>query len=139
MQQPSTPPPTGTHTPGTSQRPLGITILAILAAIAGVLGLLGSLLIMGLLMAAGGLYMLIGLITLVLSILYILFAYGAWTLKPWAWTLGVGLSAASIVLTLIGLTQGNQELVGALISLAISGAILYYLFQPDVKAAFGRA
>lgn len=138
MQQPNTPPPS-TPPAGTSQRPLGITILAILAAIAGVLGLLGSLLIMGLLMAAGGLYMFIGLITLVLSILYILFAYGAWTLKPWAWTLGVGLSAASIVLTLIGLTQGNQELVGALISLAISGAILYYLFQPDVKAAFGRA
>jgi hypothetical protein len=136
MQQPT---PPSAQPPSTSQRPLGITILAILAAIAGVLGLLGSLLIMGLLMAAGGLYMFIGLITLVLSILYILFAYGAWTLKPWAWTLGVGLSAASIVLTLIGLTQGTQELVGALISLAISGAILYYLFQPDVKAAFGRA
>jgi len=136
MQQPT---PPSAQPPSTSQRPLGITILAILAAIAGVLGLLGSLLIMGLLMAGGGLYMFIGLITLVLSILYILFAYGAWTLKPWAWTLGVGLSAASIVLTLIGLTQGNQELVGALISLAIYGAILYYLFQPDVKAAFGRA
>ena len=76
--------------------------------------------------------------TLVVSILYLLFAYGAWTLKPWGWTLGVGLAVASVVITLIGLTQGTQELVGALISLAISGVILYYLFQPDVKAAFGR-
>ena len=133
MQQPSNPPP------GTRERPLGITILAILAAIAGVLGLLGSVLVLGLLMAAGGMFLILGLVSLVLSILYLLFAYGAWTLKPWAWTLGVGLAAASIVLTLIGLTQGTQEMVGALISLAISGVILYYLFQPDVKAAFGRS
>lgn len=138
MQQPSTPPPS-TPPPSTSQRPLGITILAILAAIAGVLGLLGSLLILGVLMAAGGIFLILGLVTLVLSILYLAFAYGAWTLKPWAWTLGVGLSVASIILTLIGLTQGTQGLVGALISLVISGVILYYLFQPDVKAAFGRA
>lgn len=144
MQQPNTPPPGTTPPPGapppaTAGRPLGITILAILAAIAGVLGLLGSLLILGLLMAAGGIFLILGLVSLVLSILYLMFAYGAWTLKPWAWTLGVGLSVASIVLTLIGLTQGTQELVGALISLVISGVILYYLFQPDIKAAFGRA
>ena len=127
MQQPQT------------QRPLGITILAILAAVAGVLGLLGSLLVIGVLTAAGGMFLVLGLITLILSILYLAFAYGAWTLKPWAWTLGVGLSVASIILTVIGLTQGTQEMVGALISLVISGVILYYLFQPDVKAAFGRA
>lgn len=124
--------------PSTSTRPLGVTILAILAAVGGVLGLLGSIAIFGLLSAAG-LSMILGLLTLVLSVLYLLFAYGAWTLKPWGWTLGVGLAAASVVITLIGLTQGTQELVGALISIAISGVILYYLFQPDVKAAFGRS
>ena len=124
--------------PTTRERPLGVTILAILAAIGGVLGLLGSVALLGLFSAAGGLYMILGLLTIVLSVLYLVFAYGAWTLQPWGWTLGVGLAAASVVITLIGLTQGTQELVGALISLAISGVILYYLFQPDVKAAFGR-
>src|SRR3712207_1825572 len=72
-----------------SQRPLGITILAILAAVAGVLGLLGSLTLLGF---GLGIY---GLLFLVLSVVYLVFAYGAWTLKPWAWTLGVGLSVAS--------------------------------------------
>jgi hypothetical protein len=125
--------------PSTRERPLGVTILAILAAVGGVLGLLGSVALLGLFSAAGGLFMILGLLSLVLSVLYLVFAYGAWTLQSWGWTLGVGLAAASVVITLIGLTQGTQELVGALISLAISGVILYYLFQPDVKAAFGRS
>lgn len=124
--------------PTTRQRPLGVTILAVLAAIAGILGLLGSLALMGLMTAGGGALMIIGLVSLVLSILYLAFAWGAWTLASWGWTLGVGLAAASILLTLFGFTQGTQEIIGALISLAISGVILYYLFQPDVKAAFGR-
>jgi hypothetical protein len=132
MQQPSPQQPT------TRERPLGITILAILAAIAGVLGLLGSLGLMAL-SGLGGLFLIIGLVTLVLSVLYLAFAYGAWTLQPWGWTLGVGISVASIVITLIQLTQGQSTIVSALISIAISGVILYYLFQPDVKAAFGRA
>lgn len=125
--------------PSTRERPLGVTILAILAAIGGVLGLLGSLALLGFFSAAGGLVLILGLVTLVLSVLYLVFAYGAWTLQPWAWTLGVGLTVASIIFTVIGLTQGTQELVSALISLVISGVILYYLYQPDVKAAFGRA
>jgi hypothetical protein len=114
------------------QRPLGITILAILAAIAGIFGLLGTL---GLLAFGLGIF---GLILLVLSVVYLVFAYGAWTLKPWAWTLGVALSVASIILTVIQLVQGLTNVFSALISIAISGVILYYLFQPDVKAAFGR-
>ena len=121
----------------TPARPLGITILAILAAIAGVFGLLGSIALMGL-TGLSGLFMIIGLVTLVLSIAYLVFAWGAWTLQPWAWTLGVALSAVSIVLTLLQLVQGTTEIIGALISIAISGVILYYLFTPEVKAAFGR-
>lgn len=132
MQQPSTPPP------GTRERPLGITILAILAAIAGVLGLLGSLGLMAV-GFGGGLFVILGLVTLVLSVLYLAFAYGAWTLQPWGWTLGVGIAVASIVITLIQLIQGMSTPLSAIISIAISGVILYYLFQPDVKAAFGRA
>jgi hypothetical protein len=122
----------------TRERPLGITILAILAAIGGVLGLLGGLGMMAL-FGAGGLFMILGLVTLVVSVLYLAFAYGAWTLQPWGWTLGVALAVISIVITLLQLTQGMTNFVSALISIAISGVILYYLFQPDVKAAFGRS
>jgi len=117
--------------PSTSARPLGVTILAILAAVSGVLGLLFSLPLLALL----GVFALIGL---ALSILYLVFAWGAWTLQAWGWTLGVGLAAAGILWALYWLTQG-ADVVSTVISLVISGVILYYLFQPDVKAAFGRA
>jgi uncharacterized membrane protein HdeD (DUF308 family) len=123
--------------PSTSQRPLGITILAILAAVAGVFGLLAGFGMMAL-FGAGGLFMILGLVTLVVSVLYLAFAYGAWTLQSWGWTLGVGLSIVSIVITLLQLTQGMTNIVSAIISIAISGAILYYLYQPAVKGAFGR-
>lgn len=119
MQQPQT------------QRPLGITILAILAAVAGVLGLLGSLTLMGF---GLGIF---GIVLLLLSVLYLVFAFGAWTLKPWAWALGVGIAVVSAVWAVFWLTQG-ADAVSTLINLVISGVILYYLFQPDVKAAFGR-
>ena len=140
MQQPSDQPSQpASPRPSTSERPLGVTILAVLAAISGVVGLLASLRVIGIggsVLAGGG--VIFGLITLILSILYLVFAYGAWTLKAWAWTLGVGLTVASIALTVIQLVQRSTDLLGALISLVISGVILYYLFQPDVKAAFNR-
>lgn len=115
--------------PSTSGRPLGVTILAIIAAASGVLGLVYSLPSLG-----GGLS---GLISLVLAILSLVFAYAAWMLQAWGWALGVGIAGAGIVWALFRLTQG-ADFVSMLITVAISGVILYYLFQPDVKAAFGR-
>ena len=124
----------------TRERPLGVTILAILAAIAGILGLLGSLALLGISGAAGvGGGMLWGIISLILAVAYLAFAYGAWSLKPWAWTLGVGIAVVGILWALYWFTQPGGNVVSLLISVAISGVILYYLFQADVKAAFGRA
>lgn len=122
--------------PTTRERPLGITILAILAAIWGVLGLLSSLSVLG--FVGGGVFGGLGLILLVLAVLYLVFAYGAWTLQSWGWTLGAGLAVAGILWALFWFTQG-ADIVSTLISVALSGVILYYLYQPDVKAAFGRS
>ena len=115
--------------PSTRERPLGITILAILAAIAGVIGLITYLPAIGL----GAL----AIIGLVLAIVYLAFAYGAWTLQAWGWTLGVALAAVGILFALFWLTQG-ADVVTTLVNIVIPAVILYYLFQPDVKAAFGR-
>jgi quinol-cytochrome oxidoreductase complex cytochrome b subunit len=71
--------------------------------------------------------------------MFLVFACGAWTLQPWAWALGVGLTAGSIVLEVLGsLTQG-EPIAGTLISIAISAAILFFLFRPDVRAALARS
>jgi hypothetical protein len=137
-------------------RPTGITILAILALIGGIFGLIGGLgliaggaLLGGALggttgVAVGGFAFVAGIITLGLAVAYIGFAYGGWTLKPWGWALGVILAIASIVwqvaLAFIsGDFVGSIVSVSGILSLAVPIIILYYLYTPTVKSAFGRA
>jgi hypothetical protein len=133
----------------TGARPTGVTILAVLSAIGGILGILGSIALIGLGGVAagsgqgglGGLAAIVGLVTLVVSIVSLVLAYGFWTLKPWAWPLGVAVQIIGLILTALTVL-GSGDIVGSLvaniISIAISVIILYYLFQPHVKAAFGR-
>ena len=66
-------------------------------------------------------------------------AYGFWFLKPWAWPLGVGVQAVGILQAVLQFMNNTTQIVSLVISLAIAGLILWYLFQPHVKAAFGRA
>lgn len=131
-------------------RPTGVTILAILAAIGGVLGLLGGLAIIGIGglaggfiggaagAAIGGLAVIGGLIVLVLAVLELVLAYGFWNLRPWAWQLGVILAAVQIVIAILGVLRivFYQDIGGAIISIAISGVILYYLNQAEIRRAF---
>lgn len=140
--------------PTSPVRPTGITILAILAFIGGLFGLCGitiALLAMlgvsaGLAQAlnmsgisvAGGILAVLLLASSILGvILYLAFAYGAWTLKPWAWILGViaeGWALLSVIFKLVnGSTFRSQ-----IIPLVIAAGILVYLFSPEVKKAFGR-
>lgn len=126
-------------------RPTGVTILAVLAAIGGVLGLLAGVALLGLGGLAGasgtgllaGYGAIFGLIAILQGVLALAFAYGAWTLKPWAWTLGIvafGLSLALSVLNVVG----GGDITSQVLSIVIGIAILYYLFTPAVKQAFGR-
>ena len=127
-------------------RPQGITILAILAAISGVLGILGGLAIVlagGLIGAVGGvgfggLILIYGLLTLVLSVATLAVAYGFWTLTSWGYRAGLYVAGAGIVLNVLGLLIASQGIGGAIIGIAIDGAIIYYLMTPPVKAAFGQ-
>lgn len=130
----------------TRARPTGVTILAVLAAIGGVLGLLAGVALLGLggVAAAGGSGLLasfgaiFGILAIAQGALALAFAYGAWTLQPWGWMLGVvafGLSLALSVLNVVG----GGEISGQIVSILIGVAILYYLFTPAVKQAFGRA
>jgi hypothetical protein len=126
---------------------MGITILAVLAAIGGFFGILGGLAVVGLggFLAAStgtaglfGLAAVFGVVTLVVAVASLAFAYGAWTLKPWAWPLGVALSIINIGLS-VATIAGGGDLTGQIIPIAISAIILYYLFQANIKALFGRA
>jgi hypothetical protein len=133
--------------PPASGRPTGITILAILSAIAGVLGLLAGLALFGIGAAVGGAVggaggaafgSIFGLGLVALSVAYLVFAYGAWGLKPWAWTLGVASQIIGLVWTVLQIVTNNQSITGAIIGIALNLVILYYLDTPDVRRAFGR-
>ena len=67
----------------------------------------------------------------------LLFAYGAWTLRSWAWVLGVVGSALALLQAVIAILQGY--LVAAqIVDIAIALAILAYLNTSAVRHAFGR-
>lgn len=128
-------------------RPTGITILAVLSAIGGVLSILGGIALLGLSGVAGastgsaalfGMGAIFGIILLASGIASLAFAYGAWTLQPWAWTLGVALQGLSLVLAVLTIISGG-DIAGQIIGIAIAAIILYYLMQPGIKAAFGKA
>jgi uncharacterized membrane protein YjjP (DUF1212 family) len=59
-------------------------------------------------------------------------------LMPWAWMLGIIAEGVALLSALLSLLNGGN-FFSFLISAAIAGAILYYLFTPEVKKAFGRA
>ena len=127
------------------QRPMGVTILAILAAIGGVLGILAGLLLVGLSSAAAdlaipglsGLVAILGMVTIVV---------GVWRagirlrrLEPQ----GLGMDARhrsgdrNIVVDLLEFRSATAS--STLIGIVIAGIILYYLYQPHVRRAFGQS
>jgi hypothetical protein len=125
-----------------NQRPTGVTILAILAFIGGAFGILGALALLGLGFAfagapAGGLGFIFGIVLLVLSILYLWLGWGFWNLKRSAWSLGLVVFGAGIVISLIELLLGYATLTNLIVTIVINGIIIYYLLTPGVKAAFG--
>ena len=136
------------------QRPTGVTILAVLAAIVGILGLCAALALIGLGGVVGGLLgsragaqvgflvgvvgVVVGGLTLLVALLDLAFAYGAWNLKPWAWMLGIVAQGISAILALVRLIDGRGGAGAEIVSIAISAIIIYYLMTPEVKKAFGR-
>ena len=128
------------------QRPLGVTILAVLAAIGGVLGILAGLVLVGLsssvaaadmALPLSGAVVILGIVSIVVGIGDLAFAYGAWGLKPWAWMLGIVLEAVGIAVNLLEFRSAT--VTSTIVSVVIAGAIIYYLYQPHVRRAFGQS
>jgi len=121
---------------------MGVTVLAILGFIFGVLTILGALALLGLgaIFAAytgGGLAFIFGIILVLLGFLELYIGYGFWTLKRSAWSLGIVVFAASLIVQLVEAVLGYGDFSSFIINLIVYGIILYYLFTPAVKAAFG--
>jgi hypothetical protein len=122
-------------------RPTGVTILAIVAAIGGVFGILASLALLGFgavfAVVGGGLAFIFGLVLLALSIAELAIAYGFWTAKPWAWTWGIVLEAASVVVGLVELVFSYGSFSSLVVDLIVAAIIIYYLNEPTIRSYFG--
>jgi hypothetical protein len=127
-----------------NQRPTGVTILAILAFIGGAFGILGGLALLGFGLAfvgagaaGGGLGFVFGIVIIALSILYLWIGWGFWNLKRSAWSLGLVVFGAGILITFIEFLLQYASLTSLIVTIIINGIVIYYLLTPGVKAAFG--
>jgi uncharacterized membrane protein (DUF2068 family) len=129
------------ETPGMTPRvrPFGLAILAIGAVIVAAFALAGA---VGWWTTSNGIFYLprlhgaerlVALALLALGALELALAYGLWTLRSWAWALGIGLEIAALVLAVLQLGRGIPG--SHLITLVLAVLTLWYLSRPRVRAA----
>ena len=111
-----------------TERPLGVTILAILQILGGLL-----MLVAGALASLAGIFIIlfvaVGVAMLILGLLGVVVGFGLWGLKSWAWTWAMIVNILSII---FGLFNFGANFVSIVISLII----VIYLNQPDIKSRF---
>jgi hypothetical protein len=139
------------------QRPTGITILAVLYFIGAVFLLLGAFAFFaggsflaqvlasmpGMSTLAGGLVTVVGVVLLAFAALYGATGYGLISLKSWGRILAIIFTVLGLVGTLVGFISivsnfGMGVAIWQVVKLGICVWILWYLFQPNVKQAFGQ-
>jgi len=77
----------------------------------------------------------VGFVYLLVSAGQIVFAYAGWQMRRWAWPVGVSVAIAWGVANAVAF---GASLITAIVGPGCMIVILYYLFLPHVKAAFGR-
>ncbi len=145
------PGPSGSmRAPAMTTRPGGITLIAVLAFISGVLGLCGATPLFGVsligLVIPTGVTQVLGVVGILLGlflalgpILQIIFAYGAWNLRSWAWWFGIvaiGISVLSAIVSIVG--SGGAAIHTALTNALLPIIIFIYLLTPNVRSVFNR-
>lgn len=98
----------------------------------------------------------LGAVLLVVGVGYIIMSYGLLKGKGWAWTITIILTLIGIAINIISAITGGVSnmstinnmngdansfmygIVGSVIGIAISIAIIYYLYRPRVRLFFGK-
>lgn len=122
------------------KRPVGVTIIAILALIGGIFGLCWPTLVFMGGAIFGGIFGTVGTFAAIFLIigplLQIIFSFGAFGLKRWAWYLGLISSGITLIGVIINLFSG-AGFFSAIWGSTISIIIFIYLLTSKVKTAFG--
>ncbi len=134
------------------KRPTGITVLGVIAIIYGIfnllialLGLLGSALLASGVAAraikySAGTLIYATISDAILGIVFLAFGIGALRLKGWAWVIGIAALGLELVRQIVGIVMQGFSIGTVVrdgITVVIALALLWYLFRPNVRAAFG--
>jgi hypothetical protein len=142
----------------TTDRPTGVTAMAVVAGIAGAADILAGLGDIG--MGGGflgdlgfgatldGIMTGVGLVLVAVGALGLASAFGLWRGRNWAWLIARLWASLCIIVGIVGValsllsdrivTEILAAMIGAAIPAVIAAVVLWYLYQPNVKAAFGR-
>lgn len=114
-----------------SERPMGVTIIAILQFISAIILIFAGYVLAFVGAAVGffGLGLIFGGVFLIIGLIGFIVGWGLWTLKGWAWMIAFLLNLLSVIIALVTFD---------IVSLIIPLIIVLYLNQGEVKAAFGR-
>jgi hypothetical protein len=88
--------------------------------------------------AAGAVAVVIGVLKLVTPVFYLVFSYGAFKMKSWAWPMGLIAPVFGVLGGLWSFANGDS-LRHLLLTSVVPVAILAYLLSPGVRRAFGRS
>ena len=140
-------------------RPIGVAALAVVAAITGVVDVvtgLGDIGIAGGFLSDHGfgdkintIMNLVGLALVAVGILGLATGFGLWRGRDWAWLITRLWASVCIVVGIVGVGVSllSDTLTGTILAAILGAAgpavaaavVLWYLYQPHVKAAFGRS
>jgi len=81
---------------------------------------------------------LIGVAQLVVGVASLALAFGFWLQRSWAWGLGVAVFGLSIIVSLLGVLSGVSSIGSVVFLVAVAALVLWFLYQPKTKAAYGR-
>ena len=122
------------------KRPFGITVIAIFALLSGLFGLCWPILaftgsaflgpVFGTIGVIAGIFLIVG------PILQLIFAFGAFQLRSWAWYLGLISTGITMIGVIINLIDG-ASFWSAIWGSVWSVIIFIYLLTPNVRQAFG--
>ncbi|NLK25494.1 MAG: hypothetical protein GX307_02835 [Euryarchaeota archaeon] len=121
----------------TGVRPTGVTILSVLYFLKALLSLISGVLVLGVLSLIGPIGVAIGTIIggalIMIGLIQMIIVWGLWTGRGWARFIAIIFTILSILADIGGTIALNPL---SMIGLVISVIILWYLFQPQVKAFY---
>ena len=119
--------------------PIGVAVLGFFALVNGLGAFIVGLRLMGLVafgpaVTGSGVFFW-GALTFILGLLYIAVAWGAWTLRVWAWTFGMLVAILGIFNAVMVLIATGDLATGIGVAL-LPAVVLGYLNTEGVKSAF---